>query len=103
MCVLKRCFCHFFFLSYSFTRFFHSPLQQHTLTTSRMEKYVIPFLLFMLGSELRHRLKLHNNPKTIIHDLETFGIHRSVLPKDIGGTSIYNHEHWIEERIKQDI
>lgn len=57
----------------------------------------------MLRSDMCYRFKLHSNPKTIFSELEQYGIYRSVLPQDIGGTSIYIHEDWLEERRSQDI
>jgi hypothetical protein len=73
----------------------------HHYVTSRMLDFVVPVLLFLLGSEIRLRYKLYTGymeEGEYVNALSTCGIEVDVLPTDMGGTHDFDYPEWLQER-----
>jgi hypothetical protein len=73
----------------------------HHYVTSRMLEFVVPILLFLLGSDIRARYKLYTGymeEGDYLNELSTYGIKLDVLPTDMGGTHDFDYPEWLQAR-----
>ena len=71
----------------------------HHVVSSRMVQYIVPFVLYLIGSELRPRYKCHVYSCSIFDTLQTYGITRDMIPSYFGGNDdTYNYSEWLESR-----
>ena len=57
---------------------------------------VYPMLKFLMGKEMRLRVKIHSgSDETILQELEQFGIQRNVILKSMGGRYEIQIEKWL--------
>ena len=76
----------------------------HHIVSSKMIQYVVPFLLYVLGSNLQKRYNCHIYSASIFDVLQKYGIPRNSLPQDYGGTHpTYNYTEWLESRQVQNL
>lgn len=71
----------------------------HVCHCPSMFKVIFPFLKLLMGPRLRKRLKLHyGSDKAVVKVLRSFEIMPDQISVDMGGTWVYDHLAWIEER-----
>jgi len=63
---------------------------------------IFPILKVLMGSRLRKRMLIHyGSNEHVLKRLETkFGMPRTKLPTELGGSVTLDHEKWLEERKK---
>ena len=70
---------------------FHHVLESQTL------KFMRDITLFALGPSLRARYREHLvRVCDLAKELEPYGIDADILPADLGGTSDFNYESWLQ-------
>ena len=76
----------------------------HFCHPSKVAHYVIfPALKFVLGKNMRLRFNTHYGTDTeVLMQLETFGLHRSILPAELSGDVRLNFQYWINERLSRE-
>lgn len=70
----------------------------HFVVTSSLMQFIIPYGLYLIGSEWRHRFKIHSNRNLLFSKLEKFGISKTIIPKELGGTCTFSFKDWLEEQ-----
>lgn len=75
----------------------------HHFVSSRFIQFIVPYILYILGSDFRHRYKLHSEKRIEYEELEKFGIPKSIIPRDLSGDNKFLYEDWLEERRKQEL
>lgn len=76
----------------------------HFCHPSKVAHYVIfPALKFVLGKNMRLRFNTHYGTDTeVMMQLETFGLHRSILPAELAGDVLLDYQQWIHERLSKE-
>ena len=76
----------------------------HFCHPSKVAHYVIfPALKFVLGKEMRLRFNTHyGTDAEVLLQLETFGLHRSVLPAELCGDVQLDFRKWIHQRLLRE-
>ena len=76
----------------------------HFCHPSKVAHYVIfPALKFVLGKNMRLRFNTHYGTDTeVMMQLETFGLHRSILPSELSGDVQLDFKQWIHERLSKE-
>ena len=76
----------------------------HFCHPSKVAHYVIfPALKFVLGKDMRLRFNTHYGTDTeVLMQLETFGLHRSILPAELSGDVQLDIQQWIHERLSKE-
>jgi hypothetical protein len=74
----------------------------HICFNSKMTEIVLPFALYMMGKELRARLKIHPGSRlgTRFEELAECGIPRDFLPSSMGGTLAFDFEEWLNQKLQ---
>jgi hypothetical protein len=64
---------------------------------------VIPIFKIFLGNRLRKRIRVHSgSEQNVLKALEQFGLTKDVLPSDLGGNIVLDHEQWLADRLAED-
>ena len=76
----------------------------HYCFDSKLQELVLPFGMYMMGSALRARFRLHpgSRKRTRIQDLGEFGISPDCLPVMMGGQLDMDIEAFLQERRKAE-
>lgn len=76
----------------------------HFCHPSKVAHYVIfPALKFVLGKEMRLRFNTHyGTDAEVLLQLETFGLHRSILPAELCGDIQLDFRQWIQYRLSRE-
>jgi hypothetical protein len=76
----------------------------HFCHPSKVAHYVIfPALKFVLGKDMRLRFNTHYGTDTeVLMQLETFGLHRSILPAELSGDVRLDFQQWIHGRLSKE-
>lgn len=62
-------------------------------------KFIFPFLKMCLGARLRKRLHFHfGKDKDVLMKLNKYGLTSDIIPKQLGGKMIVDHDLWIKDR-----
>ena len=71
---------------------------RHGCFSSLVAIVILPIIKYFDSQQARLRFQLHNTLliPTVLNDLETFGLHRDILPKSIGGNYV-RKPTWIKE------
>jgi hypothetical protein len=61
---------------------------------------VFPILKLLFGTRLRERIQIHyGSQEHVLERLETkFGLSRTKLPRDLGGSVTLDHHKWLDDR-----
>ena len=60
---------------------------------------IFPIIKVFLGERLRQRIKLHNGSVShVMERLSTFGLTSEMLPNQLGGNFLLDHERWLADR-----
>jgi len=84
------------------------PIAVHHFFNNKVIDFLLPFLLFMMGRELRlrythYRLESYGDDR-FLGKLEEFGILPAMLPTWVkGGTMEFDAEQWLEERRREEL
>jgi len=84
------------------------PIAVHHFYDSKMMDFVLPFVLFLMGREIRlrwnHYTLRHYNDDEFLGKLKEFGILAAMLPTWVkGGTMEFDPEQWLEERRREEL
>ena len=76
----------------------------HFCHPSKVAHYVIfPALKFVLGKEMRLRFNTHyGTDAEVLLQLETFGLHRCILPAELCGDVQLDFRKWIQYRLSRE-
>jgi CRAL/TRIO domain len=65
-------------------------------------RVVYPFAQLVLGERLRKRLMLHpGSQKDMLKTLAPYGLTKEVLPTELGGDIVLDHDKWLEQRRRE--
>lgn len=64
-----------------------------------------PIVKIFLGERLRKRVCLHKGETNgkVFESLSAHGLSKDIIPTDIGGSVVYDHVEWFEERKQQQL
>ena len=57
---------------------------------------VFPIVRALLGKRLAKRIRVHSRSNQT--ELDEFGLHKDIIPVEIGGEVVLNHAKWLENR-----
>jgi hypothetical protein len=64
---------------------------------------VFPIFKLCLGDRMRKRVRVHSgSEQKVLKALEAFGLTKDVLPSDLGGNIVLDHEQWLADRLMED-
>ena len=58
---------------------------------------IFPLIKLLLGPRLRKRIRLYSK-RNVLPELEPFGLTSDVVPTELGGNVVLDHEAWLEQR-----
>ena len=70
----------------------------HHIVADKLIPYIVPFVLYLIGPEMRARYRLHHHSKTVIDQLHEYGITKFIIPTDFCGEAPSVYNEWLESR-----
>lgn len=71
----------------------------HHYISNRLYDYVVPILLALFGSSLRHRYRTYSgNDEEYFQAMAAYGITKDVVHRAFGGTSEFDYTLWLRNR-----
>ena len=58
---------------------------------------VFPLIKLLLGPRLRQRIRLYSR-RNVLPELEALGLTSGIVPTELGGNAILDHEAWLDQR-----
>ena len=75
----------------------------HHIVTSKLIQFVVPFVLYLMGSEIRARYKLHYYSRDVLDELAPYGIDKSLIPVDWLGEAPSVYDEWLDSRLRNNL
>lgn len=74
----------------------------HFLIKNDLVELVLPQLLYVMGKDLRSRVRIHQANVQLSNALKEHGIASKEIPRDFGGTFVQDVDAWLEIQILKD-
>ena len=76
----------------------------HQIINNPLLKLMIEVSMSVIGSAGRARLRFYSgSEQQNIKDLKAFGIRSEMLPPELGGTSYFDYDVWLGNRLRNEL